>query len=295
MENRVNFTCRKLPQEALASLRKVRVADCQPHVILLTPVYVYLLQNQKFIAVKEPLNFFEPADLEKFLPFENFYIPEFIDLIAPFQKAGRLVRDLLMTRQKFDAKTNKKKEQEKITVLVPVPQHELDDAIVRIVGPLWSKGVTVEPFFLYILMEEVCDALEQETLKKAIEKSADLFELALLRSSVAVFLALHLGYCERQLLKEIRNKIFNGTMDNSELSHDQDEISHLLRLVQASLPNLETRSISIERFLALLENPETNGRGSRKLISRLKRVNDGLIDPKAQAPSIFGKKGLIHE
>jgi hypothetical protein len=270
----------------------VQVSDCEPHAILLTPVYVYLLQNQKFVAIKGPLTFFEPSDLDKYKSFEHFYLPSFIDQLAPFQKVGRLVHDLLQTRQTYHLKAN---DGRKLSVVMPVPQYELDDAILRAVGPLWSEGIRLEPFFLCVVMEEICEPLAAEVIEAATEKNADLFELALLRASAAVFLALHLGYCDTATLRSLRDAAFENTLNDTPVG--ADPLAQLIPLVRAALPVVETRMLSITRFIQLLRETgaDRSARNIRKLISRLTRVGDKLIRPSAAVASLYGEKGLLDE
>ncbi|MDR3607794.1 MAG: hypothetical protein P4M08_10485 [Oligoflexia bacterium] len=287
----MQFSRKKLPKEALASLRRVEVATCEPYGILLTPVYVYLPKNQKFVAIKAPLQFFSPTDLEKNRPLENFYLPEFVKQIIPFQNAGAKVRNLLTTRQKYGVKTNSGD----LEVVLPVPQYQLDDAVLQVTGPLWSKGVQIEPFFLCFFAEEVCDPLPPEKLVRSAEENIELFELALLRASTAVFFALHLGYCDLTALKNIREQVFDNTVFGTARFSNQGETAELVRLIRAAIPSAETRSLSLQRIMELLHEPGNGGKSTRKLISRLSRVNAELIKMDAPAPSIYGEQGFIDE
>src|SRR5437899_3275466 len=97
---------RKLSKDAVQTLRRIPVELCHSYDLLVAPIYVYLPKNEKFVAIKFPLQYFSPAELEKFRPYESFYLPEFVDFISPFQKAGESVRALFDVRQKRPVKTS---------------------------------------------------------------------------------------------------------------------------------------------------------------------------------------------
>jgi hypothetical protein len=274
------------------SLRRVPVDTCAPNAILLTPIYVYLPKNKKFIAVKAPLQLFSVEELEKLKSFENFYFPEFIDLIAPFQKAGEAVREILKVRQRRQIRSSGG------TSMIPLPmaQHELNDALLRIVGPLWGRGVRVEPFFLCFFADAVCEPLPASILGKAAEQDGDRFELSLLRASTAVFLALHLGYGDVKLLTCLRDRVFQaGTEVGPPIAPLSGELGQLFDLVEAVLPDAETREISFESIRKIQMTIGCGGRSPYKLRSRLNRVRDELMGPKGLEASLYGEKGIRNE
>lgn len=287
----MKFSRKKLPKDAIATLRRVRVDVCEPHAILLAPVYVYLRNNQKFVAVKAPLQFFAPGELEKLQPYESFYVPEFIDMIAPFQKAGESVRALLEMNQKSVVRSN----QGAASVVLPLSPHEINDAVLQVLGPLWSGGVRVEPFFLCFFADEVCRPIPSNVMVASVEVDVESFELALLRSSAAVFLALHLGYCDLGLLNRLRGTVFEDTWNGKGPAQGFGELAQLSRLLAELLPSSETREIQLDRIREIAKGTSLANRCSRKLISRLDRIEINFHRSLENVASIFGDKGFCDE
>ena len=62
----MDFTHRKLMTEAAIELKRVPVSQVSAYTIQFFPLYVFMKLNKKFVAVKSPLDFFIPAELEKF-------------------------------------------------------------------------------------------------------------------------------------------------------------------------------------------------------------------------------------
>lgn len=281
----------KLPKEAVQSLRRVRLDVVAPFETLMAPVYVYLPKNGKFVAIKLPLQHFSPAELEKYKPYENFYLPEFIDQLAPFQRAGEAVRNVLEMTERKVIRTNDGKGY----VNLAIAQHELDDAVLEIVSRLWNSNVRIEPFFLCFFANEVCVPLTPQTITEAVETNTDLFETGLLRASAGVFLALHIGYCEPRVLSRIYEKFFWDTMNGVRPTRALTEVSLIQRLVWTALPDASTKDISIDAIYELLWRDGTGGKASRKLISRLERVRAEFLNPKVEPRSLFGERGICDE
>jgi hypothetical protein len=61
----MEFSRKKLGQEAIRELRVCSIASVQPYALMLSPVYAYLPQNAKFVAIKAPLDFFTPEELAR--------------------------------------------------------------------------------------------------------------------------------------------------------------------------------------------------------------------------------------
>lgn len=283
--NDVNFRSAKLPQTSLKSLRRVPIRLFTPYTLMVSPVYVYLEKNERFVAIKAPLAFFTPQELEKYKTYENFYLPDFIDSVVPFQQAGDSIRKLLTLREKHVLRSNDGKKD----VLVPVASFELDNAVLMKLGPLWGAGDKVEPFFIAFFAHALCLPFAPETLQEAHEKSVELFELAFMRSNLAVFLALHIGYCHEGLLTSIRNRAFNDTMLGAELEENSSDAQELIRTTFLLIPERSTREITFDD----LEGIQT--RVSWKIRSRLSRVRRDFIDPTTPAPTVFGEKGICDE
>ena len=287
----MDFSHKKLPKEVVSTLRRVPVGVFAPHAILLTPLYVFLPKNQKFVAIKAPLQFFSPEELEKFNVVDNFYVPEFIDLIAPFQNAGEAVRELLKIREVVQVRTS----QGAVPVSLTVSQYELNDAVLRVIATLWGDSVRVEPFFLCTFADEVCDALRPDIILRAAERDVELFELGLLRSSMAVFLALHLGYAHAHALTYLRERVFDDSFSRSK-ERPVGLVPQLVSLVRALIPDAGCREISANAIRAVMKENGVETASVRKLLCRIESVlNKKLIRSGALSPSLYGGKGIRDE
>ena len=280
----MQFSHKKLAKDKISSLRRVPISVCEPSVILLTPVYVYLPKNQKFVAIKAPLEFFSKAELEKLSPFENFYLPDFIDLIAPFQRAGESVSELLKVKVRLKLASN----MGPVQVELPTSQHETSDSILRLTSSLWGAGARIEPFFLIFFANEICGLLPEKVLRQAADNNLEDFELSLLQASVAVFLALQMGWSERAFLTSLRNFFF----DEPRKATGDAEL--LIQWVQKILPHSEVRVVSLE---SVRESGNQMGPSALnvKLVQRLERVSQRLIPPGATTASVYGPKGIRDE
>jgi hypothetical protein len=194
----MDFSKRKLPKEAAESMRICPIDTVKPYAMMLAPVYAYMKLNEKFVSVKAPLDFFTPGELDKLRTFEAFHLPAFVDTVLPFRSAARSVRALLSWSPELSVKGPRKD-----LVALPPASYELSDAVLRIVGPLWSSQAKVEPFFVAAFVNELCELLPAESLTTARDRSFDLYENAVLGSSWAVFLALHLGYVDLAFLNRL--------------------------------------------------------------------------------------------
>ena len=289
----MKFSRKKLPKDAIQVLRRVPIELYEAHRILLTPVYVFLPKNQKFVALKAHLQHFSAEELEKFKPHENFYVPAFIEQIAPFQRVGESVRNFLAVQQKRSIETNRGQE----LITLPAPQNEFDNAIVALVGTLWGEGAKVEPFFLCFFMNEVCSPLPTDKMMNAIDQDAELFELALLRSSAAVFLGLHIGYTDSKMLVLLRDGVFEDTLNSPKIIPHNGEIRQMIQLIRELIPNTDAREISLSGIQKIIESSFAKFavKVAKKLHSRLKRVEAEFILIDAPIASLFGDQGLIDE
>ena len=252
---------------------------------MMSPVYVLLPLNGKFVAIKTPLSFFSPSELEKYGKYNDFYLSSFIESILPFQQAGESIQKLFDLKQKEKVHTNGGVND----VLVPLAPFELSDAMIRVAGPLWGASKSLEPFFITFFATEICDPLPSQTLSDGFSKSVDLFMLALLRSSMAVFLGIHLGFCDQQLLSALRKRVFDKTFSTDPCSTENTETDQLSALVSRLIPDLNTRNIPLSAFETV------PGKLAAKLKSRLKRVVAEFITPDLPSPTVFGEEGIIDE
>ncbi len=276
------FSQTKLPFEAAANMRNCPIYTISPYACMISPVYVYMRKNKKFVAVKAPLDFFTPEELQRLKSFESFFFPEFVDSSLLFRETARRVRALLIWKPPT-----------KVVPLPPAP-YEISDAIIRMIGPLWGVKIEIEPFFIAVFVNEICNLLPKEILRKTRENNIEALECGIMRSAWVVFLSLHLGYFDLDYLNKIRLEALQNTINNdgkSLLSKDStNEASQIIAAVEKLIPNSEVKRISITQF-----DIETMGVIAGKILNRLNRVKNELIEPNLPIPSIYGGKGFLNE
>ncbi len=269
----MEFSQRKLPKEAAPNLRLCPIHTVQPFALMLAPVYVYMKINEKFVAVKAPLDFFTPEELERLKPFESVFLPEFVDSALPFKKAARQVLALLSWKPE-----------------IPPAPYELSDAVLRILGPLWGGAVAIEPFFAAVFANELCHLLPGESLRQARDRDVLVYERAIFRSSWAVFLALHLGFCELEFLNRLRLRIFDDTIQNRSSAAQWSEVDELVAIACDSLDGLQ--AVNAKQLTGAFFS--TRGeRVCQKITSRLERVKASLAPKDAPVPTIYGERGFV--
>ena len=168
----MNFSQRKLPKSAAPVMRECPIRSVQPYAPMISPVYVFLKMNEKFISVKAPLDFFTPAELERLESFETFYLPEFVEQAIPFRNSARTVRALLSWQPR------------ERNADPPAP-YEISDAVLRVTGVLWGNGVVVEPFFVGVFANELCEPIAPETLERVRDRDIQTYERSVFVSSWA--------------------------------------------------------------------------------------------------------------
>ncbi len=283
-----------MTRESATKLRRCPVDSVSPYALMLSPVYIWFNRNKKFLAVKSPLDFFTPEELERYQKLQNFFVPESVDAAIPFQSAAQSAKAIMSWVPKTKAQYNPGKEGKESypEILLPVSPYEISDAMIQILGPLWAEGLRIEPFFVSVFCSELCDLLPGEVLEAARNQNIDQFETAILRSAWAVFLALHLGKCELIYLNRLRRKIFDLTMEEKYNPKSKiipifgDEQKELFQLVRACIPNPNVQVLSGRSF------DERDERIAHKLFGRFSRVENKLIKKNAPMPSIFGPKGF---
>jgi hypothetical protein len=286
----MEFSKRKLPLESVQDLSKVSIDTVKAYALMLSPVYVLLNENQKFVSVKAPLDFFIPTELKQLSPYQFFYFPRFVYSVLPFREAGKKVKDLLSLESEIDPKAGKNLTKAGAVVLPPAP-FELSNLVLQIVGPLWweypGQGTGIEPFLVAVFANELCDLISSEKLIRARESNAEAFERAILRSAWAVFLALHLGYCDLAFLNEFRLRVFDETMSNAPHRALFNEVDEIVEISRESLKDSDLRLLKREFFMGRVEKV------SQKLSARLKRVESEFLSTGRRPPSIYGEEGFI--
>lgn len=272
----MDFVCRKLPREAAESLRRVALKELKPYALLPAPLYAFLRTNEKFVALKGPLDCVLPEDLEKWKSFEVLFFPPFVDRTQAYLDAGRRVRQLL-TLEAPEGQS-------------PAP-YELSDSVLRTLGPLWFAPMQVEPYFLALFAWEVCGSPEASMVIRAREESVERFEYAVLMSGVAVFFALLAGYTELRFIEKIRTQIITHCMQQTSVDA---EIRPWVDLAQALLTSDPSESNLLWAPLTEVKLASLQTLVARRLVARLGRVRSDFMTKNRPHPSIFGEGGLLH-
>jgi len=208
----MDFSRKKLSEETNPSLRTCPVESVSPYALMLAPVYVHMRANGKYVAVKAPMDFFSPAELERWKPFGEFHFPDFVDSSLKFREAGRKVKAILSWEP----------------------------------GVASSKSLPPAP---YEVSDEICDLFPGALLEKARDLDVTRFERALFRSSWAVFLALHLGHHDLACLNQIRIKVFGSTLAGRACAFGSAEMQELTELVELTLRSEgEIRALASEEL-----------------------------------------------
>jgi hypothetical protein len=274
----MDFRQRKLPKEAAINLRIMPIASVKPYAMMIAPVYVFMRANQKFISIKGPLDFFTPEELERLKSFETFYLPEFVDAALSFRQIARNVKRLVGWEPEYKGEA----------ALPPAP-YEVSDAVLRMIGPLWGAGLVIEPFFAAVFANELCELLPPEKLRLARDQDVLGYERAVLRSGWAVFLALHLGYCDLPFLNQLQQRVFDASFTGVHLPSigRAADVDELLELVWASMGPEAARAVKGDVF------SNNAGRSAQKVAKRLERVvSEAMILDAQPVPTIFGERGF---
>ena len=284
----MNFSQKKLTQESLSRLYRVKVETIKPFALMLAPVYLFLRANEKFISVKAPLDFFTSEDLARLKSYDYFYLPECTSVLMPFREAALRVRRLLTTtsggRGASEGSLNFP------TVALPLAPYELSNEILRAIGPLWweysDSRLGIEPFLVTVFANELCDLLPSEQLLHARDKDTVNYDRALLRSSWAVFLALHLGYCDLPFLNQLRQEVFSKNLNGISKNSWLNEIEELALFAGESV-NEKTRLLTQDLFKS------REDRIFQKITARMDRIRSELAGRGENPPTLYGEGGFI--
>lgn len=283
----MQFKLRKLPKTKVASLESFPLETAEPYRPLPAPIYVLLTRNEKLVSVRGPFDFLTPRDLVKMKAGGAYYYGPILGRVEPFLVAAREVRRMLGWSQPNATR-----------VLEPAP-FEISDAILRKLSSLWGNVpgksssnesvIGIESYFAVAFTNELCDPIPADRLETAREKDPDLYETALLRAGVFVFLALHLGHMDLKLLNEFRFRFFSELIQVTGMSDFvpiSSELSELKKWTENLIPSPEIFLISSDQF------QHSISRVSQKLRSRLLRVRTQLIDRDAVMANTHDDGGL---
>lgn len=287
---KMEFRTRKLPREKAAELTSFEIETAEPYRPLPAPVYILLPRNEKMISVKGPFDFFTPRDLERLKIGGSFYFGPIFSRVKHFHSVANDIKKMLGWNTPNAT-----------SVLEPAP-YEISDAVLRKLGTTWAPvsslngadrdgPIAIESYFAVALVNELCEPIPGNWLEYAREKDPDLYELALLRSGVFVFLALHLGFLDLKMLNAYRFRFFHeaiqifGSLGANPvlISH---ELAELKRWTEHLIHSPEVLVISSEHF------DHSISRVTQKLKSRLARVRKELVDPSAKVAHTYDDGGL---
>jgi|GEM_PF-6165884 len=194
------FDAKKLELEAADELFQCRIATVKPYVLMLSPIYVFMKRNQKFVSVKAPLDFFTPSELETLAPYEDFFIPKNVSAVSGFQTAAKISREMIRAAN---------------AGFPPAP-YELSDQLIRVLGPLWGKSLRVSAFCSAIFADEFCGPIEPQELLLGRDTAVVQHEKGLLLSGMLIFTLVHLGWNDSDLLMKLRSEVYSRTIRGEE-------------------------------------------------------------------------------
>jgi hypothetical protein len=283
----MDFTDRKLPKSAAGELKRVTFESISPYVPVFAPVYVFMKRNEKFLGIKSPLDFFTPSDLEKLKAYDCVYVPRKVfDQVSAFQDAGRRVKTLLFEKPLEVAKG--KQDSAYPEVKLPPSGFEVSDTVIRVLGPIWGKKLRIEPFFLAAFVEDLCSPLPENSVLPARERDIEAYESGVLRAALAVFIAIHLGFCSKSFLDELRTKVFRRFALSEVQNYSAFDLSEIEEITALLIRSSVEREIDGNAVRAL------DGIVAARFASRLDRVRDQLIKSSPFQGSIYGPEGFLN-
>ncbi len=273
----MEFSKKKLTQESALQMRASPMSSIRPYRLLSAPAYLFMKMNGKFVGIKGPLDFFTPEELEKLKPFETLYFTDFVDTALPFQSVARSIRSLLL----WDP-----------AVLPPTP-YEMSDAVLRLLGKVWWKDASgwpvIEPYFVSIFVDELCDALPTDLLRQLRDDNLSLCDEAIFKSSIAVFLALHLAHNEITYLNKLRADVFQQVAKKEKIQIKDQDLNYLYHEWVERIFSLNHKKIQ-SAYLS-----ESKNSSSMKLLGRMTRIKNVLARGASDGPvpTIYGARGVI--
>lgn len=274
-----DFSQTKLTVQEAANFRFCAVSTVEPNTLLLMPAYVYMKLNQKFVMIKQAMDIFSEEDLERLKSFGVFYFPEEIDKALYFREVASEVRRLLDWSPERDSTQGGRIRRELKTYITPA-SYETSDAVFRLITPLWEQEFKIDPYFVTVFANELCDPLAPEILKKARNQNIGLYEKAVIGSSWAVFLALHLGHMNTKFLNKLRSSAFEEVMSVRPQQRPNVEVAELIATAYRSLgTSLGTEFSAVPGSQVSAQSlTQGSGRTSSKLNSRFKRMAEIFPD-----------------
>jgi hypothetical protein len=233
----MDFKQAKLSKEAEGHLRICPIQSVQPYALMMAPAYVYMKLNEKFVMVKSAFDFFTEEEKERLTPLGSLYFPEQVETALRFRSVASQVRELLRWNPEalalHELKESIRGKKEEIPLLPA--SFELSDAVIRLLSQLWEPGPFIDPFYVAVFSNELLELIPSELLKGYRDQSVVNFEKAVMFSSWAAFISLHLGYTDLDFLNRLRNSVFNETMTGMAGNWRKPEIRQIISAARESL------------------------------------------------------------
>lgn len=262
------FDDKKLNLESVEELIQCPIHSIEPYSLMLSPVYVLMKLNQKFVSVKAPLDFFTPEELKKLSVHETFYLPKFVQGSVRFQTAARLIKKIMNIHQ---------------DPLTAAP-YEVSRESFYVLGTLWGKQLQIEPFFMAIFTDELCTPLNHEKMVEAREQTVVNHDQGLLLSGTFVFIALHLGWFDLNLLSQYRTMIYERTVQGEDWKNPKTELEQLV----SDLSYI----IQFNKHLSMDVLQHSTTEWTKKIHARLITLSAKTATFSHDSVSIYGEEGF---
>jgi|GEM_PF-4468221 len=284
------FVAKKLPITKLERFRAISSDELRPYHPVPVPVYMLLTRNSKFLAIKRALDFFSESEFQRIEGAQNLYYLDFIDDLKPVYEIAHKVRAELSWLTPKDS-----------LALEPAP-YELSERVLVELSKLWrlsdprvsvsDQVLEVELYYTVILANELCKPLPMDRMLAARERDFERYELGLLRSGLATFLAMHVGVLDYSTLSRIRERVFLETVNLHALTAKiklSPEISELVAWVSEMVTDsgvLVIKSNIVEHSVQ---------RFSYKIRSRVLRMKEEGYHSNIELRSVSGVDGFLSE
>jgi hypothetical protein len=311
------FRKRKIPLSEEENLLVCPLETVHPFALLLAPSYVRMALNEKFVAVKGPLDFFTPEELQKVKGAAFLYSTQYVETVLPFRSDARNLVGILEANP-----TPKELEDgqfEKVAAQLGLTPYERSAAVAELLSRLWfvdGDEMLLEPYFNTVFVNELCGPLSAESLNSSRENDTGLFESALIDSAWVVFFALHFGVLELNYLKKLRAQTFDYLSTGKEIQNPgansplwlRQPWGHLLRVLRSKrhsevqqsgyLADSEEAALLLMKALKASCLSEGGDLEGRKFADRTKQIR-ALALARGNAPmnfaSLFAEGGWLHE
>jgi hypothetical protein len=262
------FEEKKLQLNSASRLLQCPINSIEPFALMISPVYVLMEKNKKFVSIKAPLDFFTAEELEKFKNYKAFYFPEFVNSSIKFQTAAIICRNLLtLSRDEF-----------------PMASYEISRENFSVLSPLWGMKAKVEPFFACVFANELCHPLNSKKMLHAREKAVIRHDQGLLLSGLVVFVMIHLGWSDFNFVNDVRQKVYLRTVDGEEWHKSRSELELMISDLYQMI--LKGECLSVDFLIQLGSD------WSQKLLARILQKDAIEKMMQFESATIFGDQGF---